>query len=787
MMKEEIYNVEGMSCAACSSAVERVTRKIDGVERSDVNLATNRMTIAYDESKVTRGMIEDKVKKAGFGCSLYERENKTDGAAQKTAADEAAAEKAKDEAEDRTARVNLVGAWVFSVLLLYVSMGSMLPVPLPLPPVFGMHTVPTNFALVQLLFTIPILYFGRRFFVNGFKALFHGNPNMDSLVAVGSSCSFIYSLVLTFLIPYDVSFTHGLYYESAAIVITFVMTGKYFESRSKRRTKSAITKLMQLAPETALLWENGTVREVPSASLKPGDTVLVRPGMRVPSDGTVEDGMGGVDESMLTGESLPVEKEPGSPVTGGSINGNGALRIRITRTGRDTTLSKIIALVEDAQSKKAPVSKLADKVAGIFVPVVMIISVVSGIAWAVAGADIAFVLRIVTSVLVIACPCALGLATPAAIMVGTGMGASNGILVRSGEALELAGKTDTIVLDKTGTVTEGKPQVTEIYPAEGITEDELTALAGAAETVSEHPLARAVTEKAGGNSRYTVVSFANTPGQGIRAQLREGNGGACPIVRGGDTELSVQETVPAAEGKAAVRTVLAGNYRLMSENGIDVSAFTEKADSLARQGKSVIYVADETSPLGIIAVSDVVRPTSREAVAMFKKAGLSVILLTGDNKAAAEYIGKQVDADRVIADVLPQDKAAVIVSLQQEGRSVMMVGDGVNDAPALAQADIGTAMGGGSDIAVESGDIVLMKSDLRDAARAVRLSRLTLRNVKENLFWAFLYNTVSIPIAAGVLFPAFGILLTPMIAGFAMSLSSICVVGNALRLRTYKL
>lgn len=775
-MKEEVYDIAGMSCAACSSAVERVTRKIDGVNRSDVNLTMNRMTIVYDETKVTPELIITKVQKAGFGCKLHVQPQAA--AAQSESAQSAlAAEQARDAAEDKAARLDLLGAWVFSAVLLYVSMGSMLPIPLPLPELLSMHTRPTNFALVQLLCTIPVLYFGRSFFINGFRALFHGSPNMDSLVAVGSACSFVYSLVLTFLLPEFPSLAHGLYYESAAVVITFVKTGKYLEGRSKRKTKSAITKLMQLAPETALLWENGSVREIPSAELKPGDVVLVKPGMRIPSDGVVEDGSGGVDESMLTGESLPVEKEPGSPVTGGSINGNGALRVSITRVGQDTTLSKIIALVEDAQGKKAPVSKLADKVAGVFVPVVMVIAVLAGGVWALCGADVSFVLRIITSVLVIACPCALGLATPAAIMVGTGLGAANGILVRSGEALELAGKTTAVVLDKTGTVTEGKPQVTGVYAAGGTETGAVLACAAAAEAVSEHPLAKAVVEKAGADGvsdAYTVVSFTNIPGEGIRAQMRENTGTACPIwVQKGEEPV--------------LRTVFAGNSRLMEHNHIDISAFAQTAERCASQGQSLIYVADEERLLGLISVADIVRPTSADAVARFKQLGYTVILLTGDNKAAAEYIGAQIGADRVIAEVLPQDKAAVVEGLQKEGYAVMMVGDGVNDAPALAQADTGVAMGGGSDIAVESGDIILMKSDLRDAVRAVRLSRLTIRNVKENLFWAFCYNTISIPVACGVLFPAFGILLTPMIAGFAMSLSSVCVVSNALRLRLYKL
>lgn len=736
-MKEEIYIISGMSCAACSSAVERVTRKLDGVERSDVNLTTGKMTIVYDETKVKPKTIKEKVKKAGYGIEA-EGEEKAETVSEDTAL--------------KRQRNELIGAIILTVILLYVSMGQMFKYRLPIPDIVNMDKSPTNFALTQLLLAIPILYFGRRFFVNGFKALFHRNPNMDSLVAIGSGCSFLYSLYLTYLLPYDAHYVHHLYYESAAVVITFIMVGKFLESRNKEKTKGAIKKLMELAPDTALLYENGETREVASKTLKVGDVVLVKPGAKIPLDGVVRDGSGGVDESMLTGESLPVEKTAGSEVIGGSISYNGALYVEITRTGADTTLSKIIKFVEDAQGKKAPISKIADKVAGIFVPTVIAVAVLASIVWIIADKDASFVLRIFTSVLVIACPCALGLATPTAIMVGTGLGASNGILIRSGEALEITHNTTVAVLDKTGTVTEGKPVVTEIIPAL-ISETELLEYAAAVEAVSDHPLAKAIVERAG-TVKKTVSDFENISGMGIRASV---------------------------DGK----TVLAGNRRLMED--IDVSGAEADVKRLSAQGETPMYIAVDGKLAGVISVADTVKATSAEAIDNLKKAGIKVYLLTGDNKAAAEHIGKLVHADEVIAEVLPQDKAEAVQKLQGEGKTVMMVGDGINDAPALTQADVGVGIGGGSDIAIESADIVLMKSDLNDVYKAIKLSRMTIKNVKENLFWAFCYNTIGIPIAAGLLFPINGMLLSPMFAGLAMSLSSVCVVSNALRLRTKKL
>ncbi|MCI7795690.1 MAG: copper-translocating P-type ATPase, partial [Lachnospiraceae bacterium] len=556
---------------------------------------------------------------------------------------------------------------------------------------------------------------------------------------------------------------HELYYESAAVVVTLVMVGKYMEGRSKGKTSEAIRKLMELAPDTAILLENGSEHEVAAETVAAGQHILIRPGSRVPLDGKVVTGISSVDESMLTGESIPVEKAPGDEVIGGSVNYNGALEIEVTRVGGDTTLSKIVRMMEDAQGKKAPISKLADRVAGIFVPTVMCIAAVAALLWwTVGGQDLSFVLTIFVSVLVIACPCALGLATPTAIMVGTGVGAGHGILIKSGEALEIGQKVDTVVLDKTGTITEGKPKVTDLLPADGVTEEELLRTAAACEKASEHPLGAAIVECASerGSSLSAVPteSFESITGQGITAVL---------------------------DGKR----ISVGNRKLM-EREAGLKAFLpyqETADRFSAEGKTPMYVLADGKALGIIAVADTIKKTSVEAVEALKAQGLEVYMLTGDNKRTAEYIGKQAHVDHVIADVLPDQKLGVISGLQAEGKTVMMVGDGINDAPALIQANLGAAIGSGSDIALESGDMVLMKSDLMDVSRAIRLSRATIRNVKQNLFWAFFYNSLGIPVAAGVLYLFGGPLLSPMIGGFAMSLSSVCVVSNALRLRKLKL
>lgn len=770
MTTEETYTITGMTCAACSSAVERVTRKLDGVEASNVNLATGKLTIRYDTEKVTPDLIIAKVDRAGFGCQPFKREE------EKTAPTRTQEDSIHlQDRELRERKHRLIGAWIFTLALMYVSMGSMLPTPLPLPDLFDGSSHPTNFALLQLLLAIPVLFYGRFFYTNGLSALFHKNPNMNSLVALGSLVSFVYSLAITFLVADNPHQLHNLYYESATMVLTFVMTGKYMEERSKKKTKGAITALMELAPDTALLLRDGATQEVPAEQLMVGDLILVKPGTRIPADGEVVQGTSSVDESMLTGESIPVDKAAGSSVTGGSMNLNGALTLRVSRVGTDSTLAKIIAVMEDAQGKKAPIAKIADQVSGVFVPVVMGIAVVAALVWLAAGKDVAFVLQILTSVLVIACPCALGLATPAAIMVGTGLGASNGILIRSGEALEVAGKTTAVVMDKTGTLTEGRPRVTKIVTAENDSalEDQTLVLAAAAESVAQHPLASAILEKMTEKGKAspvlpTVGSFENIPGKGIKATLE-----------------NQQE-------------VLVGSSRLMEEAGLAIGErLLQAGQELSAQGNTLVYVATlepagGNSPqtgklLGLIAIADTIRDTSREAVEQFKSWGVKTVLLTGDNRRAGDFIGQQVGVDQVIAEVLPQEKAQVIERLQKEGHQVMMVGDGINDAPALVQADTGVAIGGGSDIAVEAGSVILMKSDVRDAARTIRLSRLTLRNIRQNLFWAFLYNTIGIPIAAGVLYPFTDLLMTPMLAGLAMSLSSVCVVSNALRLKTKKL
>ena len=749
-MREETYDISGMHCAACSASVERVTRKLPGVERSDVNLTTEKMTIRYDETKVTPEQIVAKVEKAGFGCTHH--------AEKKEAAEQALQD--AEAAELRHKQWELITAGVFSLVLLYVSMGQMLPFglpALPLPDLFSMHTHPVNFAILQLLLTIPVLYCGRHFFTSGFKALVHGNPNMDSLVAIGSACSFAYSVVMTFLISDDPhAYVHNLYYESAAVVLTLVSLGKFLESRNMQKTKGAITALMRLSPDTAILADSGN--EVPTKSLKNGDVVLVKPGARVPADGMVTQGESSVNEAMLTGESLPVEKTAGSEVIGGSVNLNGALYVQVTRTGEDTTLARIIRFVEDAQGKKAPISKTADKVAGVFVPVVMGIAVLAAVAWAIAGQPFAFVLRVFTSVLVIACPCALGLATPTAIMVGTGLGARHGILIRSGEILEITHSVDTVVLDKTGTVTRGEPAVTSVVPYQ-CGGDTLLTIAAAVESVSAHPLAAAITAYASSQGLGALPkpeSFENLSGKGLRAVL---NG----------------------------ETVLGGNRRLLEEAGVDVTPLLKEAERLSNQGQTPMFFAKGGVLLGLISVADSVKETSAAAIARMKELGIRTVLLTGDNHAAADHIGRLVGVDQVVAEVLPEEKAGVIQRLQAEGRKVMMVGDGINDAPALTQAEVGCAIGSGSDIAIESADIVLMRDDLQDVPRALRLSALTLRDIKQNLFWAFCYNTIGIPIAAGLLYLFGGPLLSPMFAGAAMSLSSVCVVGNALRLGRVRL
>lgn len=745
-MKKETYTIEGMSCAACSSAVERVTRKLEGVKVSNVNLMTAKMDIEYDDALVTKETIIKKIEKAGFHARLDEDTSSME-------------EQEKRQQKDLLQhKKQLLVAVIFCIPLLYISMGHMLPFELPLPDILHMDMNPMGFALAQLVLTLPILFVGRGFYTRGFHALFKKNPNMDSLVAIGTMSAFLYSLVMTILIVRDHSYVHQLYYESAAVIVTLVMLGKYLEKRSKGKTSEAIRKLLALTPDTAILIQDGQEIEVKVEQLKVGDFVIVKPGARIPLDAVVVEGSSSVDESMLTGESIPVEKEAGSNVIGGSINFNGVLKIKIEHTGGDTILAKIVKLTMDAQGKKAPISKIADKVAWYFVPVVMVIAAVAALVWLLVGKDLSFAINIFVSVLVIACPCALGLATPTAIMVGTGLGANHGILIKSGEALEIAHKAQVAVLDKTGTITLGKPQVVTVI-SNHLTKEELLQIAGAIEASSEHPLAKAVVNAA---KEYEGVApqvseFLSTTGMGVQGKLSDG------------------------------RLVTVGNLKMMNRQEIATSNYHESVEKMAREGQTPVFVAIDDQVEGMIGIADTVKDTSKDAIRKLQETGIHVVMLTGDNRLTAEYIGKQVGVDEVISEVLPEDKAAVVEKFQQEGKKVMMVGDGINDAPALMKADIGCAIGSGSDIAVEAGNIVLMKSDLMDVYRTVKLSKYTITNIKENLFWAFFYNSVGLPIAAGVLYAWNGMLLSPMIGGLAMSLSSVCVVSNALRLRRKKL
>ena len=718
-MREEVYDISGMHCAACSASVEKVTRRLPGVERSDVNLVAERMTIVYDETQVTPEQIVAKVEKAGFGAKLHQE--KQEAAPVQTGED-------PEELELRRKERELIVSAIFSCALLYVSMGQMLPFglpALPLPDLFSMHTHSMNFAVLQLMLAIPVLYCGRNFFINGFQALFHGNPNMDSLVAIGSACSFVYSVVMMFLITDDVhGHVHNLYYESSAVVLTLVSLGKFMESRNMKKTKSAITALMRLTPDTALLADSG--KEVPTSAVKAGDVLLVKPGARVPLDGVVVKGESSVNEAMLTGESLPVEKAEGSEVIGGSVNENGVLYVKVTRVGEDTTLSRIIRFVEDAQGKKAPISRTADKVAGIFVPTVIAIAVLAAVIWAIAGKDFAFVLRVFTSVLVIACPCALGLATPTAIMVGTGLGAKHGFLIRSGEILEVTHSVDTVVLDKTGTVTKGEPAVTEVCPAGGTAEGLLT-IAAAVESVSQHPLAAAIVQAAQEKKLSTgkqPENFELLPGRGLRAAL-------------------------------SGRTVLAGNRRLMEESGVDISALSEKAAALAGQRETPMYFAADGALLGLISVADPVKETSAAAIAALHKQGLRVVLLTGDSRAAAEHIGALVGVDEVIPEVLPEDKAAFVRDAKAEGHTVVMIGDGINDSPALSAADIGIAIHSGAAIAREVADVTIRADSLEELVTLKAIANALQKRVGSNYRFVLSFNSALILLGAlGILPPA---------------------------------
>lgn len=741
-MMTEQFAVTGMTCAACSAHVEKAVSRLSGVQSAPVNLMLGSMTVTYDEKAVAESDIIAAVKAAGYGASPASQ------------TDQGQLRRDQDAALRRRKK-HLIWSVVFLVPLFYLSMGHMMG--LPLPQVLHMH--PLLLACLQLALVIPILILNRNYFTVGFSRLVKLSPNMDSLVAVGAAAGLVYSLIeMGLLAAGQVSGMPDLYFESAGMILTLVTVGKYLEERSRGKTTGAISALLALAPESAMVRRQGQELTIPTEEIVAGDTVIVRQGGRIPVDGVITDGHAAVDESAITGESLPVEKVPGDAVTSATVTSSGYLELRATRVGGDTTLSQIIRLMEEAASSKAPISRLADRISGIFVPAVMAISLTAALLWAfVGGMDVHFCLSIAIAVLVISCPCALGLATPVAIMVGTGQAAQQGILIKSAESLELLHKVQTVVLDKTGTVTMGQPRVTDILCASGVTEEKLLCVAASAEKPSEHPLAHAIVEES--QARHIplcpVSGFRSVPGGGIQATL---------------------------SGEA----VLAGNAGYLAQNGVSLAAMEADAHRLAEDGKTPLFFAESGHLLGCIAVADVVKPDSAKAIAALRRMGRRVVLLTGDNQRTANAIARQIGVDQVIAQVLPQDKAKCVAQLQQQGQRVAMVGDGVNDAPALAQADVGLAIGAGTDIAIESADVVLMKSSLLDIPAAMDLSRAVLRNIKQNLFWAFFYNSIGIPVAAGVLYPALHLTLNPMLAAAAMSLSSVCVVSNALRLRGWK-
>lgn len=751
------FNVTGMTCSACSARVEKGVRKTAGVREVNVNLLTNSMTVDYDEAATDSNQIIRAVVDAGYNASPYVR-----GAEAGTKSGGREANPMEDQM--RNMKMRLIVSAVFLVPLLYLAMGRMLGFPLPAG-LTGMENA-VGTAFLQLLLTVPIVYVNRTYYQHGFKTLAHGAPNMDSLIAIGSAAAVVYGIFAIFQIGYGMGhnsmdlveqYSMDLYFESAGTILTLITLGKYLETRSKGKTSEAIRKLMDLAPKTATVFRDGQEQEIPVGEVAVGDMILVRPGQSIPVDGVIVEGSSSVDQSALTGESIPVEKQAGDTVIAASINKAGFFKFKAQKVGDDTTLAKIIELVDEASSSKAPIAKLADKVSGIFVPVVIAIAVAATVIWLILGQPFSFALSIGIAVLVISCPCALGLATPVAIMVGTGRGASNGILIKSAEALEVAHTVKTVVLDKTGTVTEGKPKVTDVAAAEDVGEERLLRIAASIEKPSEHPLADAIVEKAkdDGIALIPTESFTSVPGRGVTAAL------------GG-------------------KTYAAGNLAFMEERKIDAGAFRSASEAFAGDGKTPLYFADGTRLLGVVAVADVVKPTSRAAIEQFKKMGIDVVMLTGDNRKTAEAIRRQLGIDRVVAEVMPQDKEGEIRAIQAGGRKVAMIGDGINDAPALARADVGIAIGAGTDIAIDSADVVLMKSDLMDAVTAIELSRATIRNIKQNLFWAFFYNSVGIPLAAGAFYYLLGWKLNPMFGAAAMSMSSVCVVSNALRLRFFK-
>lgn len=743
-MGKKQFEISGMTCAACARAVERTVNKLDGIIEADVNLASERLNVKYDENKLNIEEIIQAVENSGYGAEEYIENKKRDD---------------KDK-EIKSLRNKLIFSAIFVIPLFYISMGHMIGAPLP-SFLLG-HENALNFALIQLVLTVPIVIAGYKFYTVGFRTLFKASPNMDSLIALGTGAAIVYGLFAIYKIitgtPDEViAYSMDLYFESAGVIITLILLGRYFEALAKGRTSEAIKKLMGLAPKTAIIIKEGKEIEIPIEEVKVGDIIVVKPGQKIPVDGEVVKGNTAVDESMLTGESIPVEKKVGDQVVGASINKTGSIQFKATKVGKDTVLAQIVKLVEEAQGSKAPIAKMADIISSYFVPIVLVIAFASGVLWYISGESLVFSMTMLISVLVIACPCALGLATPTAIMVGTGKGAEYGVLIKSGTALESSHKVNTIVFDKTGTITQGRPELTDIICYNDMSEDELLILAASAERASEHPLGEAIVRKAQEKnlSFLELEEFNAIPGYGIEVKIK-----------GQDLVL--------------------GNKKLMLKRKIDINEAEEIADQLALEGKTPMYISDNNSLLGIIAVADVLKKNSITAIKKLHDMGIEVVMLTGDNKRTAQAIAKQVGIDRVIAEVLPQDKANEIKKIQDEGKKVAMVGDGINDAPALAMADVGIAIGSGTDVAMESADIVLMKSDILDVVTALKLSKSTIRNIKQNLFWAFFYNTLGIPLAAGVFYIFGGPKLNPMFAAAAMSFSSVSVVLNALRLKGFK-
>ena len=774
-MKER-FDVTGMTCSACSSHVEKSVSKLTGVENVSVNLLTNSMQVEFDENKLDTAGIIKAVEDAGYGAAVKDEHAKS-GA--KTSGQSGSQENnglSAVEQNVKNMKKRLIVSLIFWIPLMYVSMGHMIYqwLNIPMPP-FTMNFLHGNenaitYAFTQFLLLLPILIANQKYFKNGFKTLWHRSPNMDSLIAIGAGAAILYGIFAIYRIGYAMGhgdmmvvhqYAHDLYFESAGTILTLITIGKYLETKSKGKTSEAITKLLNLAPKTVTAVRDGVEQVVDAADVEKGEIFLVKPGESVAVDGIVLEGKSSFDESAITGESIPVPKQEGDTIVSASINKSGLIRAKATKVGEDTTIAQIIRLVEEASSSKAPIAKMADKIAGVFVPAVITIALITGVIWLISGATFEFAMSTAIAVLVISCPCALGLATPVAIMVGTGKGAENGILIKSGDALETAHQIDTVVLDKTGTITQGKPVVTDIICAAGKNADktQLLQIAGSLEKGSEHPLAEAIVNYCVTNniSLEKVTDFNALFGKGI-------------------------------EGTVSGTHYYAGNEKMMEEKGISLSTEQKnQIQALAKQGRTPLLFADEKQFLGIVAVADVVKPTSKEAVQKFRDYGIHVIMLTGDNEVTAQAIKEQVGIDEVVAGVLPTQKEEKISALKQAGHKVAMIGDGVNDAPALASADVGIAIGAGTDVAIESADIVLMKNDLLDAVGAVKLSKAVIRNIKENLFWAFFYNSIGIPLAAGVLYPLFQIKLNPMFGAAAMSLSSVCVVSNALRLRWVKL